>query len=86
MLNSAMKQLHQSSTNNGIIVSNESRITKQNTTRTFLAASKSGLPSIPIEKVWMGYLIPISLAFLTNRDATKLESRPPVMLKTCYSR
>ena len=54
--------------------------------RTFLAANRSGLPSIPIENVWMGYLIPISLAFLTNNAATKLESRPPRMDMSSYLR
>ena len=44
---------------------------------TFLAAAISELPSIPIEKVWIGYLMPAKFASAARSAAVKLESSPP---------
>ena len=52
---------------------------------TFLAALRSGLPSMPMAKLCIGYVMPISLESFTNRAATRLESKPPAKSKICYS-
>lgn len=44
---------------------------------TFRAASRSGLSSEPMEKVWRGYCSFSSLASFVRVAATRLESTPP---------
>ncbi len=46
-------------------------------TNTFLAANASGLSSMPMENVWIGYWIPTSRDNFTASAVVRLESRPP---------